>query len=102
MSINISTSDYLKGKDVTIDGVDFKVRAVNSSESIALINIGEQMKKAENDTKAIEKSLKQSADIFFGLFDDEEKARKMLGDLSMEVQWEIYNKIHGKSEVADV
>lgn len=99
MSINISTSDYTQSKEVTIDGVDFKVRPMNSSESIALMNYARFANSIDKDTKDFDSvqefvnEYKRIQDMYFNLFDKPEKARKILADLSFESLMAIYDKI---------
>lgn len=99
MSINISTSDYTQSKEVAIDGVDFKVRPMNSSESIALMNYARFANSIDKDTKDFDSvqefvnEYKRIQDMYFNLFDKPEKARKILADLSFESLMAIYDKI---------
>ena len=95
MSISISTSDYKKTKSVEIDGVLFNVRPMNSSETIALMSIKDEISGLENgeNVENATKAIKKMEDIFFAVFDKEKEARKVLGDLGIEAWFDIYAKI---------
>lgn len=101
MSITISTSDYTQKKEATIDGVDFEVRPMNSSESLALMNYARFAGSISSDEKDLDsvqefvKEYQKIQDMYFGLFDKPEKARKILGDLSFEALMNVYDKIMG-------
>lgn len=101
MSITISTSDYTQQKEVTIDGVDFKVRPMNSSESISLMNYARFASSISADEKDIDnvqefvKEYERIQEMYFNLFDKPEKAKKLLSDLSFESLMNIYQKIMG-------
>jgi len=41
MSISISLSEYNQSKEANIEGIDFVVRPMSSSESLALLKAGE-------------------------------------------------------------
>ena len=95
MSISISTSDYKKVKQVDIDGTKFEVRPMNSSETLALMSVKDEITGIENGENAESalKAMQKIEDIFFGIFDKPEKAKKVLGSLGIEAWFEIYNKI---------
>ena len=103
MSISISTSEYKTTKTAEIDGVEFKVRPMSSAEALAFTQIGEDLKEltAENkNMEAIEK-VNQLGNLFFGLFEPEAKARKILEPLSYDAWFEIYGKIMNEDEKGD-
>ena len=95
MSISISTSDYKKVKQVEIDGVKFEVRPMNSSETLALMSVKDEISGIENadNSELALKSINKIEEIYFSLFDKPEKAKKVLGGLGMDAWFEIYNKI---------
>ena len=93
MSITISTSDYTQAKAAVIDSVNFKVRPMTSSVAIAITNLGSELEKAGKDTKKIEKNLQEMKDLLFGLFDNQEKARKVLDGLEVDSIYQIYDTI---------
>lgn len=97
MSISISTSDYKKVKKVEIDGVEFEVRPMNSSESITLMALADDFKgmndEDKQDPKKVSESIEKIANIFFGIFDKPKKAREILGGVEMDAWFSIYNKI---------
>lgn len=98
MSITISTSDYTQARGAVIDGVEFVVRPVNSSESIALTSLASEMQEVGEDTEKLSKLIKKTEDIFFNLFDKPAEAKKILGELSIDAWWEIYAKIMEESK----
>lgn len=97
MSISINTSEYTKSKPIEIDGKKLNIRQMSSAETINLSNLGNEMKKSssKSDPETSAKLLAEMSDIYFGLYDDKELAKKLLSPLSYEAWWDIYNKVFG-------
>lgn len=93
MGINISTSDYTKTKKAIIDGVEFEVRPMTSSESLTLTSLGQNFSSDNIDPDSTRKTIETIDKIYFSLFDKEKEARKLLGQLSFDAWFDIYNKI---------
>ena len=94
MSVNITTSEYNNTKTATIDGVEFEVRPMSSSEYLTIINISKDMKNmAKDDVDTLGDLLKTIEDMYFSLFNDPDQAKKVLGHLSVDAWMDIYNKI---------
>lgn len=100
MTISINTSDYIKTQDAEINGVIFKVRAMTSAETIAYMELTQEMASMagikEIDQKAIKKvsdSLDRSLDLFTKCFTPQDKAKELFENVPIERWLEIYNKI---------
>ena len=95
MTITINSSDYTKAKKVEIDGQMFELRPMNSSETIAWLNLAADMQDAKDkkDMKAFEKTLNKFKDMYFGFWDKPEEAKKILGNLSVDDWLDIYQKV---------
>lgn len=91
MTISINTSEYTKEREVEIDGVGFKMRPLTSAESLALTQFQRDVKKAKNE-KAVE-LLEKMLDLMYGLYDQPERAREVLGKLPPDAIFEIYSKV---------
>lgn len=97
MSITITTSEYQQTKSAEIDGVAFEVRPMSSAESIAFTALSRDAEKTGLDADKAEKLLKRLEDLYFGLYDKPEEAKKLFGHLSMDAWFKIYNKIMKES-----
>jgi len=93
MSVNISTTEYTKTRKAVIDGVEFEVRPMSSSESLTLTLLGQDFNTDDMTPESTKKALETIDKIFFSLFDKEKEARKVLGNLSFDAWFDIYNKI---------
>lgn len=100
MTISINTSDYIKTKDAEINGVLFKVRAMNSAESIAYMELTQEMAALKDvddiDEKAIQKvakALEKALDLFTKCFDKQDEAKKLFENVPMDQWLEIHSKI---------
>ena len=95
MTITINTLEYTKVKHVEIDGVNFTVRPMNSAETMAIT----AMQRSSVDTNAdAVKMLEGILEIYFGLFDNPEKAKEVLKDLPVDALISIYQKIMAEGE----
>lgn len=92
MSISISTTSYTKQIPVEIDGVDFKVTPMSSAQTIAYINLCEDLDKAQ-ETEKIKSVIKQLEEILYSVFDKPEEARKVLAKVPIQGVFDIYQKI---------
>lgn len=90
MSISINTADYIKTKNVEIDGVEFKVTPLSTADSLALVSLSEDMTK-EGSGKV--ESTKKLLDIMYSIYDDQEKARQLLGKLPMAAMIDITRRV---------
>lgn len=93
MGINISTTEYTKTRKAIIDGVEFEVRPMSSSESLTLTMLGQDFDVNDVSPEYTKKALKTIDKIFFSLFDKEKEARKIMSKLTFEAWFDIYNKI---------
>lgn len=93
MTISISTEDYIKYIPVTIDGVNFGIRKLNSAETLEVAAMQREMNEGKSDAANV---IKQLTDIFFSLYDHPEKAREVLGKLSVDSLADIYAKVMGE------
>ena len=63
---------------------------MSSSETIAWLNYGEDLKKGNGDPiEIVDKTTK----LFYGLFDNPDEARKVLKDVPIEGLADIYKKV---------
>lgn len=90
MTISIATSDYIKYKEVIIDGVKLGLRMMNSAESLEVLSI---QRKAQKEGSNDDRLLRRLLDIFFNLYDDPEKAHKLLDGLPQQAVGDIYKRV---------
>ena len=95
MSISINTSEYTQTKKIVIDGEELRIRPMSSAETLTLSSFGGEMQELQEagDTKGIAKLLNSLADMYFGLYNKPEIARKLLLPLSYNDWFDIYNKV---------
>lgn len=90
MGISINTSDYIKIKTATIDGVQFTVSPLNTAQSLKMARLQEELSKGgETTTNAVEQLL----NLIFDCFDKKDEAKRILGDLPLDAIADIYKKI---------
>lgn len=90
MTISINTSEYIKYKEVIIDGVKLGLRMMNSAETLALMSLQREIKEKDaNQTEIVERLV----EMFFNLYDNPEKARGLLGKLSIDALSDIYKRV---------
>lgn len=90
MSIQINTANYIKLKNVEIDGVEFSVRPLNSAETLRITAMQRDMTLHESKAPEL---LQEMVDIMIGLFDNRQKAREIMGNLPLDAVMDIYQKI---------
>lgn len=94
MTISISTSEYIKYKQVIIDGTEIGLRLPSSAESLAIAALQREYNENGSDQAEI---LAKLIDMLFNLYNDPEKARKMLDNLSLDALLDIYQKVMGSN-----
>lgn len=99
MTISINTSDYTNTKNVKIDGIDFKVRPMNSSETLAYMQVAQSLSSISEkepdieDIKKADKAVSDILDIFCSIFDKPEEAKAIFKNVPSDKYFEIYDKI---------
>ena len=95
MSISINTADYIKTKTVVIDGVEFQVRQLTSSEYVAVMALAEEFESVDkNDYSRIADIIKRTRALYVSVFTPQKKAEKILGSLEFDAITSIYTKIY--------
>lgn len=90
MTFSINTSEYIKYKEVIIDGEKLGLRMLNSAESLAVASLQRECAEDGSDKMAL---LTKLIDMVFNLFDNPEKARELLGALSVDALFDIYKRV---------
>lgn len=99
MTISINTSDYTNTKNVKIDGIDFKVRPMNSSETIAYMQVAQTLESISSENpdmetiKKADKAISDILNIFCSIFDKPEEAKAIFKNVPSEKYFEIYDAI---------
>lgn len=90
MTISINTSEYIKYKEVIIDGQKLGLRMMNSAETLSLASLQRELQEKDVNQPDI---MRRLVDMFFNLYDDSDKARELLGKLSIDALSDIYKKV---------
>lgn len=79
MTISINTSDYIKTKDVDINGEKFKFYPMTTSKYLAYLEIQKKMQAQEkDDTKGALESAEEALEIIYSLFDKSKRVKEVL------------------------
>lgn len=90
MTISIATSDYIKYKEVIIDGVKLGLRMMNAAETLNLAALQRELQEKNTNQSDIVGSL---VDMFFSLYNKPDKARELLGNLPIDALSDIYKRV---------
>lgn len=94
MTYSINTIKYTARKVVDINGTIFKVRKFTTDEQFKLSALQEQVNNSSKITTAeAKKAYDAGIELFFNLFDNKEKAKEVLKDISMNDLAIIYQDI---------
>lgn len=79
MTITINTSDYIKTKDVEINGEKFIFYPMTTSKYLAYLDIQKRAASFDKDnTREAVKAAEDALEIVYSLFDKPEKVKKIL------------------------
>lgn len=95
MTYSINTSKYTAKKAVEINGINFKVRKITTTEQFELSDLQAQVKKLGENAPSdeVRPLYDKSMGILFGLFDDEKKAREIFKDMQLADLANMYKDI---------
>lgn len=93
MTYSINTIKYTARKVVDINGSIFKVRRLTTDEQFKLSELQEGAKNPKLSTAEARKFYDAGTSIFFDVFDDSEKAREVLKEISLTDLADIYKDI---------
>lgn len=93
MTYSINTIKYTARKVVDINGSIFKVRRFTTDEQFKLSELQEAAKNPKLNTAEARKVYDAGTSIFFDVFDDSEKAREVLKEISLTDLADIYKDI---------
>lgn len=95
MTYSINTIKYTARKVVDINGTIFKVRKFTTDEQFKLSALQEQVNSNSSKitTAEAKKAYDAGIELFFNLFDNKEKAKEVLKDISMNDLAIIYQDI---------
>lgn len=93
MSISISTAKYINEKIVEIDGEEFKMRLMSTTEALECARIGKKIQKSKDDSEIELDDMQRPLEIIIGLFDKPEKIRKIFSKMPINAVMEVYEEI---------
>lgn len=96
MAVSINTSDYIKTKNVEIDGEKFIFQPMTTSKYLAYLEMQGDLKnltakKPEEVGEALEKVL----DTLFSLFDKPARVKELLGEVPPDQIEKLVSKLMG-------
>lgn len=94
MTISINTSEYVKTKDVIIDGAEFKFSPLTTAQTVKLAVLQATSKKPEKQAEALAELL----ELLYSTFTPADKAREILGKLPVDAVMQILEKVSQDDE----
>ena len=89
MSITINTSDFIKAKTVTIDGVELEFRPLTTAQSLAIVGAQKELRDNPKDIDKAETVI----NTFISAFSPVDQAKEILGELPLEAIASIVDKV---------
>lgn len=94
MTISINTSEYVKTKDVIIDGAGFKFSPLTTAQTAKLAVLQATSKKPAKQAEALAELL----ELLYSTFTPADKAREILGKLPVDAVMQILEKVSQDDE----